>query len=201
MAAGNPPQYNKSVREFDVATLDRVRKIEVVPDLSVWLSYAESRQIHGAVTTYLAAHSDQFYFVSQEADEKHFVTARGWEDLSAVLKSYEILHFPVDEALIGQYLQEEKAAEEFGSYYRIYEKYGQDYGVEEILSGRLSKEAMAKKMKMAENRFRRRTVCTAVSVSCGTSERGIRLPEAGAHGKGALRVLSPVYRALQAEKR
>lgn len=151
VAAGNPPQYNKSVREFDVATLDRVRKIEVVPDLSVWLSYAESRQIHGAVTTYLTAHSDQFYFVSQEADEKHFVTARGWEDLSAVLKSYEILHFPVDEALIGQYLQEEKAAEEFGSYYRIYEKYGQDYGVEEILSGRLSKEAMAEKKKMAEN--------------------------------------------------
>ena len=49
--------------------------------------------------------------------------------------------------------------------------------------------------------FRRRAICTAVSVSCGTSERGIRLPEAGAHGKGALRVLSPVYRALQAEKR
>ena len=50
-------------------------------------------------------------------------------------------------------------------------------------------------------RLPRRAICTAVSVSCGTSERGIRLPEAGAHGKGALRVLSPVYRALQAEKR
>lgn len=48
--------------------------------------------------------------------------------------------------------------------------------------------------------FRRRAICTAVSVSCGTSEKGIRLPEAGAHGKGALRVLSPVYRTLQAEK-
>ena len=184
-----------------MATLDRVRKIEVVPDLSVWLSYAESRQIHGAVTTYLAAHSDQFYFVSQEADEKHFVTARGWEDLSAVLKSYEILHFPVDEALIGQYLQEEKAAEEFGSYYRIYRKIRAG-----LRCGRNSlrpafKRAMDRKKEMAENGSDRRTVCTAVSVSCGTSERGIRLPEAGAHGKGALRVLSPVYRALQAEKR
>ena len=121
VAAGNPPEYNKSVREFDVATLDRVRKIEVVPELSVWLSYAEKNQIHSAVTTYLTAHSDHFYSVSQEADEKRFVTARGWEDLSAVLKSYEILHFPFDEALIGQYLQEEKTAEEFSSYYRIYE--------------------------------------------------------------------------------
>ena len=145
VAAGNPPEYNKSVREFDVATLDRVRKIEVVPELSVWLSYAEKNQIHGAVTTYLMAHSDHFYSVSQEADEKRFVTARGWEDLSAVLKSYEILNFPVDEALIGQYLQEEKTAEEFNSYYRIYEKYGQDYGVEEILTSAFSGEIMAEK--------------------------------------------------------
>ena len=151
VAAGNPPEYNKSVREFDVATLDRVRKIEVLPELSVWLSYAEKNQIHSAVTTYLMAHSDHFYSVSQEADEKRFVTARGWEDLSAVLKSYEILHFPVDEALIGQYLQEEKTAEEFSSYYRIYEKYGQDYGVEEILAGALSGKIMAEKQKMAAN--------------------------------------------------
>ena len=151
VTAGNPPEYNKSVREFDVATLDRVRKIEVVPELSVWLSYAEKNQIHSAVTTYLMAHSDHFYSVSQEADEKRFVTARGWEDLSAVLKSYEILHFPVDEALIGQYLQEEKTTEEFSSYYRIYEKYGQDYGVEEILTGAFSGKIMAEKQKMAAN--------------------------------------------------
>ena len=201
VAAGNPPEYNKSVREFDVATLDRVRKIEVLPELSVWLSYAEKNQIHSAVTTYLMAHSDHFYSVSQEVDEKRFVTARGWEDLSAVLKSYEILHFPVDEALIGQYLQEEKTAEEFNSYYRIYEKYGQDYGVEEILTSAFSGEIMAEKNEDGRKRFRRRAICTAVSVSCGTSERGIRLPEAGAHGKGTLRVLAPVYRALQAEKR
>ena len=29
VTAGNPPQYNKSVREFDVATLDRLKKMEV----------------------------------------------------------------------------------------------------------------------------------------------------------------------------
>ena len=27
VTAGNPPQYNKSVREFDIVTLDRIRKI------------------------------------------------------------------------------------------------------------------------------------------------------------------------------
>ena len=35
VAAGNPPEYNKSVREFDIATLDRVRKIVLEPDLSL----------------------------------------------------------------------------------------------------------------------------------------------------------------------
>ena len=48
-------------------------------------------------------------------------------------------------------MQEEKTAEEFSSYYRIYEKYGQDYGVEEILAGALSGKIMAEKQQMAVN--------------------------------------------------
>ena len=40
VAAGNPPEYNKSVREFDVVTLDRVKKIMVEADFGVWKEYA-----------------------------------------------------------------------------------------------------------------------------------------------------------------
>ena len=36
VAAGNPPEYNRSVREFDVVTMDRIKKIEVEPDFDVW---------------------------------------------------------------------------------------------------------------------------------------------------------------------
>ena len=36
VAAGNPPEYNRSVREFDLVTLDRVKKIDVTPDFAVW---------------------------------------------------------------------------------------------------------------------------------------------------------------------
>ena len=39
-AAGNPPEYNKSVRDFDVVTLDRVKKIDVREDFGVWKEYA-----------------------------------------------------------------------------------------------------------------------------------------------------------------
>ena len=48
VAAGNPPEYNKSVREFDVVTMDRVKKIEVEPDFSVWKEYAYVQDIHPA---------------------------------------------------------------------------------------------------------------------------------------------------------
>ena len=35
IAAGNPPAYNRTARDFDIATLDRVRQIDISPDLSV----------------------------------------------------------------------------------------------------------------------------------------------------------------------
>lgn len=87
VAAGNPPEFNKSVREFDVVTLDRVRQIPVEADLSVWLDYARQRQLHGAVLSYLTVKPDRFYTVSWKDGEPSFVTARGWEDLSRLLQS------------------------------------------------------------------------------------------------------------------
>ena len=40
VAAGNPPEYNKSVRDLDMATLDRVKNMEISADLAVWQDYA-----------------------------------------------------------------------------------------------------------------------------------------------------------------
>ena len=40
VAAGNPPEYNKSVRDFDVVTLDRVKRLDVEADFGVWKEYA-----------------------------------------------------------------------------------------------------------------------------------------------------------------
>ncbi len=137
VAAGNPQEYNKSVREFDIATLDRVRKIVLEPNLDVWLEYAARYQVHGSIRSYLEAHRDRFYRMQQEDGKKQFVTARGWEDLSTLLKSYEKMGFPVEKTLVEQYLQEEKTAAEFFSYYQIYQKYGQDYRIGQVLDGSL----------------------------------------------------------------
>lgn len=135
VAAGNPPEYNKSVREFDVATLDRVRTISVEADCSVWLDYAQRRNLHGAILSYLTIRPEHFYLVEDKPEGKFFVTARGWEDLSEILRGYEALEVPVTEELVRQYLQKGEVSRDFAACYQLYRKYRTDYGIPQILEG------------------------------------------------------------------
>lgn len=45
-----------------------------------------------------------------DLDGKRFVTARGWEDLSQVMKVYEQLGFAIDYDFVVQYLQDGEIA-------------------------------------------------------------------------------------------
>lgn len=148
VAAGNPPQYNKSVRDFDIVTLDRVKKIDVEEDFDVWKSYGYSKNIHGAIMTYLEIKKENFYCVETTVDGKRFVTARGWEDLSDMIKACEQLHMTVDEALAAQYLQHPVIAKDFAGYYDLYKKYETEYDVAEITSGKW-KEASVHRLREA----------------------------------------------------
>ena len=49
VTAGNPPEYNRSVRDFDIVTLDRVKRLDVESDFGVWKEYARMNGVHGAV--------------------------------------------------------------------------------------------------------------------------------------------------------
>ena len=150
VTAGNPPEYNKSVREFDVATLDRVRTIPVEADCAVWLEYAAHNRVHGAILSYLAIRPNHFYLVEERPEGKFFVTARGWEDLSELLKAYEQLQIPVTKAMVSQYLQKEEVAGAFTAYYQLYCTYASDYGIPQLLAGQLSDSAYAEKVQMAK---------------------------------------------------
>lgn len=88
-AAGNPPEYNKSVREFDMVTLDRVRWILAEADYGVWKEYARNRNLHGALLSYLNLRPKNFYRVEADVSGLQYVTARGWEDFSYLLYAYE----------------------------------------------------------------------------------------------------------------
>lgn len=135
VAAGNPPEYNKSVREFDVVTLDRVKKIDVEADFQVWKEYAYEQQIHGAIISYLDIRRDCFYQIETTIDGKRFATARGWQDLSEVLKVYEELKLPVDQEVVFQYIQHPRIAKDFANYLDLYAKYRTDYQIDGILKG------------------------------------------------------------------
>ncbi len=78
-AAGNPPEYNKSVREFDVVTLDRIKRIDVEPDLAVWKEYAYAENIHPAIISYLSIKGQNFCQIETTVDGKLCATPRGWE--------------------------------------------------------------------------------------------------------------------------
>ena len=109
VAAGNPPEFNSSAREFDIATLDRIRVIEVPQNL---------------------------LRIENTPDGPVFVTPRGWEDLSMVLREHERLGLDTDVDLISQYVRYPEIAAEFKRYMDFHRKYSEDHDVDAILEGR-----------------------------------------------------------------
>ena len=135
VTAGNPPEYNKSVHEFDIVTLDRVKKISVEPDFAAWKAYAQAKGTHPAVLTFLDIKKNRFYSVEASLDGKSFVTARGWDDLSDMMGVFERLGKPVGLDLIVQYVQNETIAREFAAYYDLFNKYRDDYRIDDVHAG------------------------------------------------------------------
>lgn len=144
VAAGNPPEYNRSVREFDVVTMDRVKKIMVEPDYQVWKEYAYRENIHPAVISYLDTRPQYFYKMETTVDGRSFATPRGWEDLSRMISVYEKLGKKTDREVVVQYLQHEIIAKDFANYLELYEKYQMDYELEQVFSGVIGENLVKK---------------------------------------------------------
>ena len=135
VAAGNPPEFNRSVREFDMVTYDRLRVINIDADLEVWREYAREREIHNAILSYLDIRPQNFYRVEADVDGLKFITARGWEDMSSLMYVYEELGISINAGVVGEFLHNEDIAEDFAAYYDLYNKYRDDYGINNILAG------------------------------------------------------------------
>ncbi len=140
VTAGNPPEFNKAVREFDVAVMDRLKIMNVEADYKVWKEYALENSVHPSIISFLDLKREYFYLIENTVNGKSYVTARGWEDLSEILKLYEGAALAVDDTLIDQYIRNETVVREFAAYYELYNKYKRDYHVEEILLGSVSDE-------------------------------------------------------------
>ena len=140
VTAGNPPEYNNSVREFDTVTWDRLKRIDIEPDYKIWKEYALDRGVHPSISTYLDIKSNDFYRVETTVEGKSIVTARAWLNLSDMIRLYEQNGISVDEKMVGQYLQDKKVAKSFANYYDLFSKYRSDYRVDDILSGKAGED-------------------------------------------------------------
>ncbi len=135
VTAGNPPEYNRSVRDFDIVTLDRVKRLDITADVEAWKRYAYQMGVHGAILAYLDIKKENFYIVKADLAGTQFVTARGWEDLSRIMTAYEEMGLPITRELVLQYLEDPEVARDFATYYALYQKYRTSYHVPEILAG------------------------------------------------------------------
>ena len=144
VSAGNPLEYNKSARTFDVVTMDRVKRIEVEPDLAAWREYAVANGVHPAVASFLDMRPDCFYHMETKGRTREFVTARAWSDLSTMMRLYEANELKIDDELIGQYIQDSAIAADFCVYLRLFASYTTDYRIDEILEGAAGEELVSK---------------------------------------------------------
>ncbi len=141
VTAGNPPEYNKNVREFDVVTMDRLKVISVEADYEAWKQYAKEYKVHPAITGFLEIHKDYFYHMEMTVKGRSYVTARGWEDLARIITIYEEKDKKVTEELVEQYIRNDKIVREFTAYYDMYRKYRKDYRIDDILAGNIPETA------------------------------------------------------------
>lgn len=144
VTAGNPPEYNNSVREFDTVTWDRLKRIDIEPDYRIWKEYALDRGVHPSISTYLDIKSNDFYRVETTVEGRTIVTARAWLNLSDMIRLYEQNGIIVDEKMIGQYLQDGRISKSFANYYDLFNKYRSDYQIDDILGGRASESIIGR---------------------------------------------------------
>ncbi len=152
VTAGNPPEYNKSVREYDIATLDRIKKIDVEASYAVWKEYAINNNVHPAILAFLDIKKECFYSIENTPAGKRFVTARGWEDLSRIMCLYEKKNIEIDISLIEQYIQSPAVAQDFSNYYATFKKLDNIFDTEKILNGCFKKTLIeeAKSLRISE---------------------------------------------------
>lgn len=152
VTAGNQARYNKSVRDFDAATRDRLKYIVVEPDYESFKGYALQRNIARSIISYLDIRQDNFYVVETTAEGFSVVTPRSWEDLSQSIYMHEELEIGVDIDLISQYIQNKAVARDFSIYYELYHKYCSTYDIKGILNHRYDEKTVeeARKARLDE---------------------------------------------------
>lgn len=134
--AGNPPEYNKSVKEFDAVTRDRLRIINIAPDADAWLAYADRRCLNSTVVSYINADKSKIYGFDSAAAQ--VVTPRGWEELSINIDSFVRHGFEITREFIAQFIGIPSISMEFYDYYKMLLEYITEKDIDSIIYGKAS---------------------------------------------------------------
>ena len=143
VTAGNPPQFNKSVNEFDIVTWDRFKKVEIDAEFLCWKEYAYYGGVHPSIIAFLELHPTLFYEI--DATDRHnykIITARAWEDLSEMIQLYESAGMAVTLELVGQYLQDHDVAPMFYEFYCKFNELREIYDPDDQLDGNITQAAV-----------------------------------------------------------
>ena len=150
VTAGNPPgDINRSAREFDVVTDDRLSFIEVESTYGVWKNYAIAHGVHQSILAFLDRHPGSFRSANTDTDGTHVITPRGWEDLSFLVKAAEALKTEINTDQVRTVIHDNRVAAEFATYYSLWKKYESEYSVKDILDGK-NTDGFAAKASKAE---------------------------------------------------
>jgi hypothetical protein len=136
VVAGNPAEYNKSVKEIDTVTQDRLRILTVKEDLECWEDYASQKGTHPLVLMYLKQCPKDFYIFEKGKNGREIVTPRAWEDMSVTLWSYEKLGFEVTEYVVGEVLQCKRVIRSFMNCYQLYCSIAKNGEIDDIIAGK-----------------------------------------------------------------
>lgn len=151
VAAGTSLRYNRTAKQFQIATLDRVKRLDVEENFNVWIRYAYEQGIHASITSFLELDPERFYFVRASGGKGRYVTARGWEDLSGAVQAYERKEFTVDRNLVSQYITDGEIARCFMEHYGFFQQIRSDYNTDQILEGGITDTLLKKARHAGEN--------------------------------------------------
>lgn len=142
--AGNPYEYNKSVKQMDIVTLDRLRIFDIESDFESWQDYAIEEKVHPSILAYLSQKQSNIYSVSLKKSQPIIVTPRGWEELSHSLYSYESLDFEINHHLISQFINDDMISSDFMNFYTIFLNLLSDSDIDNILNGKVNDDLRGK---------------------------------------------------------
>lgn len=133
----NPPEYNRSARNFDIATMDRLRVMKVDFSAEDFLSYAKENKLNAAVIQYLETKPENVYNCELMANgTRSIVTCRGWANLSESIDGYEAIGENVTEEMVSQFIKNESICADFYEFYMIVHSGIDEETVEDIWEGR-----------------------------------------------------------------